>query len=237
MPRIKGLESDSGGQGNDPSHQSIEDYLKTIYLLAQEKSPVSTSRLAAAREVKPGSVSGMLGRLAKLNLVYYAKRKGASLTPAGEKIALEVLRHHRIIETYLIEALGFAWDEVHEQADLLEHVISEKLEERMAAALNNPTVDPHGAPIPSKEGVMPDQSLIPLTTLAPGYTTVIKRIQSDEDGALLRYLADRNLQPGAAIAVLAAEPFNGPLTILVNGQEQILGSQVAQAVLVERPQP
>lgn len=243
MPRIEALEDGEdeieGGSSvyTHPSHQSIEDYLKTIYLLAREESPVSTSRLAEARDVKPGSVTGMVKRLADLNLVAYTKHKGASLTPSGEKIALEVLRHHRLIETYLIEALGFSWDEVHEQADILEHYISEKLEERIAAALEHPTVDPHGAPIPSKEGVMPNQLTVPLTSLKPGDRTVVIRIISDEDGDLLRYLADRQLRPGTMVEMIASEPFDGPLTVLLNNEETIIGFQVASAVLVDIPTP
>lgn len=241
MPRIEALEDGENGVDErssahiHQSHQSIEDYLKTIYLLAREESPVTTSRLAAARGVKPGSVTGMVKRLANLNLVSYTKHKGVDLTPSGQKIALEVLRHHRLIETYLIEALGFSWDEVHEQADVLEHFISEKLEERIAAALNNPTVDPHGAPIPSKEGVMPAQEIVPLTSLKAGDRTTVTRIISDEDGELLRYLANRQLRPGTAVELISVEPFNGPLTIMLNGQKEIIGFQVASAVLVDIP--
>lgn len=235
MPRIKALEDGNRASRGQISHQAIEDYLKTIYLLAQEESPVSTTSLADARNVKPGSVTGMIKRLAELNLVEYTKRRGVVLTATGEQIALEVLRHHRLIETYLIEALGFTWDEVHEQADILEHYISEKLEDRIAAALNYPSFDPHGAPIPSKEGVMPDQKTASLTTLKPGQRTTVSRIDSDKDSELLRYLAERQLLPGATIEILSKEPFNGPLTIRLDGQEQVIGFQVATAVLVEIP--
>ena len=146
MPRIEALENSSSPQRDSLNHQAIEDYLKTIYTLAEVESPVSTSRIADARQVKPGSVTSMLRRLSSLNLVNYEKHYGVTLTENGEKIALEVIRHHRLLELYLMEALGFGWDEVHEQADLLEHVISEKLEERIAAALGYPTLDPHGDP-------------------------------------------------------------------------------------------
>ncbi|HID50593.1 MAG TPA: metal-dependent transcriptional regulator, partial [Anaerolineae bacterium] len=127
MPEIETLPGGSSSQRNTLNHQAIEDYMKTIYMLAQEEAPVSTSRIAQARKVKPASATSMIQRLARLNLVRYEKHYGVTLTEAGEKLALEVLRHHRLLELYLIEALGFTWDEVHEQADILEHVISEKM--------------------------------------------------------------------------------------------------------------
>ena len=233
MPRIEALDSESSDPRGGLTHQAIEDYLKSIYMLAQIESPVSTSRVAEDREVKPGSVTGMLKRLASLNLVDYTKHQGVTLTPAGEKIALEVLRHHRLIETFLIEALGFTWDEVHEQADVLEHFISEKLEDRIAAALDHPEFDPHGAPIPTREGIMPQLQTVPLAACQAGERRVVSRIREDEDAAMLRYLADRGLRPGTEIEVLAVEPFQGPLTITIEGKEQIIGHHVAQAILMQ----
>ena len=167
MPEITFLPPGSSTQRGGLNHQAIEDYLKTIYSLAEEESPVSTSRIAAARNVKPASVTGMLQRLEQLQLVNYEKHYGVTLTETGHKIALEVIRHHRLIELYLIEALGFSWDEVHEQADILEHVISEKLEERIAAALGYPTFDPHGDPIPNKEGQIAQTDARPLISIPP----------------------------------------------------------------------
>jgi DtxR family Mn-dependent transcriptional regulator len=137
------------------SRQAVEDYLKTIYELAEVTSPVSTTRIAEAREVKPASATHMAQRLANLGYVHYEKHGGVTLTERGRKLALEMIRHHRLIELYLTEKLGFRWDEVHEQADLLEHVISEPLAARMAATLNEPAFDPHGSPIPSKAGRSP----------------------------------------------------------------------------------
>ena len=133
MPKIDTLDHGQSQQRDSLTHQAIEDYVKTIYSLALEESPVSTSRIAAARSVKPASATSMIQRLARLKLVNYEKHYGVTLTEAGEKLALEVIRHHRLLELYLMEALGFRWDEVHEQADILEHVISEKMEERIAA--------------------------------------------------------------------------------------------------------
>lgn len=233
MPEIDSLMDSSSAQKGSLTHQAIEDYLKTIYVLAQEETPVSTSRIAEARDVKPGSATGMIKRLDKLNLVHYQKHYGVTLTDAGEKIALEVLRHHRLLETYLIEALGFSWDEVHEQADILEHVISEKLEERIAAALDHPKFDPHGAPIPSKDGQIPTLDTLPLTALPLGSVARVARIAYDEDAEMLRYLADLGLMPGQEITIKGIAPFDGPITIHIDDEVKIVGHNVATAVLVE----
>jgi DtxR family Mn-dependent transcriptional regulator len=231
-PEIETLTLGSSRQRDGLNHQAIEDYLKTIYGLEQEKSPVSTSRIAAAREVKPGSATSMVQRLHKLNLVNYEKHYGVTLTDAGRDIALEVIRHHRLVELYLIEALGFSWDEVHEQADLLEHVISEKLEERIAAALNYPEFDPHGDPIPGKDGQVADVQTLPLSELRPGARATVSRIPDDADGELLRYLGALGLTPGQVLVVREVAPFDGPLTLEVDGERQIVGRRVAGAVLV-----
>lgn len=232
MPQINALESGSSAQRDGLSHQAIEDYLKTIYTLAEAESPVSTSRIAEARQVKPASVTSMLQRLANLNLVNYEKHYGVTLTENGQKIALEVIRHHRLIELYLIEALGFRWDEVHEQADLLEHVISEKLEERIAAVLGHPTVDPHGDPIPSREGAIIAVQMQPLATLKQGNKARVARIPADENSEMLRYLAELGLVPGQEILITAVAPFDGPLTLEINGQSKVIGHIVANSVLV-----
>jgi DtxR family Mn-dependent transcriptional regulator len=234
MPRIENLPAGSSAQRNNLNHQAIEDYLKTIYTLAEEESPVSTSRIAAMRGVKPASATSMIQRLAALELVNYEKHYGVTLTETGRHIALEVIRHHRLIELYLTEALGFTWDEVHEQADILEHVISEKLEERIAAALGYPTLDPHGDPIPAPDGTLPQRSLVSLATLAPGEGGVVARITDDHNAELLRYLSELALEPGAVVTVRAIAPLEGPLTLEVGGQEQIIGRAAAERVFVER---
>lgn len=231
-PEIKSLSLGSSRQRDGLNHQAIEDYLKTIFALEQEESPVSTSRIAAARSVKPGSATSMVQRLHKLHLVNYEKHYGVTLTDNGREIALEVIRHHRLVELYLMEALGFSWDEVHEQADLLEHVISEKLEERIAAALNHPEFDPHGDPIPSKDGVVVDVASVRLSGLSSGSRAVVTRIPDDADGELLRYLAGLGLTPGTEIFVKDLAPFDGPITVEVAGETQIIGRRVAEAVLV-----
>lgn len=233
MPEITSLPPGSSTQRGGLNHQAIEDYLKTIYMLAEEESPVSTSRIAAARNVKPASVTGMLQRLENLQLVNYEKHYGVTLTDNGRKIALEVIRHHRLIELYLIEALGFSWDEVHEQADILEHVISEKLEERIAAALGYPTLDPHGDPIPSKEGKFVQVDLIPLTQVKPGTTTRVSRILHDDNSEMLRLLADLGLIPGAEITVINQPPSVDSLTFTLNTKNRQINLGAAAAVLVE----
>ena len=232
MPRIEALEPGSSTQRDALNHQAIEDYLKAIYALAEIESPVSTSRLAEARQVKAGSVTNMLQRLAKLNLVNYEKHYGVTLTETGEKIALEVIRHHRLIELYLIEALGFSWDEVHEQADILEHVISEKLEERIAVALGHPTFDPHGDPIPAKDGTIVSLTYQPLSRLTIGQSATVARIVDDDKSDLLRYLAELGLMPGTAVRVLETAPFDGPITLEIDGVKKVIGFSVAQQVLM-----
>jgi DtxR family Mn-dependent transcriptional regulator len=231
-PEIQSLSLGSSRQRDGLNHQAIEDYLKTIFALEQEESPVSTSRIASARSVKPGSATSMVQRLHKLNLVNYEKHYGVTLTDSGREIALEVIRHHRLVELYLMEALGFSWDEVHEQADLLEHVISEKLEEKIAASLNHPEFDPHGDPIPTKDGVVVDVESLPLSDLMVGARAVVTRIPDDADGELLRYLGGLGLTPGTEVIVRDVAPFEGPLTLEIDSQTRIVGLRVASAVLV-----
>ncbi|MCP4417303.1 MAG: metal-dependent transcriptional regulator [Chloroflexi bacterium] len=233
MPEIDTLPDGSSHQRHNLNHQAIEDYLKTIYMLAQTESPVSTSRIAEARQVKPASASSMIKRLAGLKMVNYEKHYGVTLTAAGEKLALEVIRHHRLIELYLIEALGFSWDEVHEQADILEHVISEKLEERIAAVLNDPEFDPHGDPIPAKDGSMVRVQGELLSTVAVGSSVWVRRIIDDANSELLRYLAEMGLVPGTAVKILTIAPFDGPLTLLINDETKVIGHNVATSILVE----
>src|SRR5690606_16820119 len=155
-------------------------------------------------------------------------------TETGRHIALEVIRHHRLIELYLTEALGFTWDEVHEQADILEHVISEKLEERIAAALDYPTVDPHGDPIPARDGTLPQRSLVSLATLAPGEGGVVARITDDHNAELLRYLSELALELAAVVTVRVIAPVEGPLPMEVGAHGRIIGRAAAERVFVER---
>ena len=232
-PDIESLQPGSSRQRNLLNHQAIEDYLKTIYALEQEESPVSTSRIAKARGVKPGSATSMIQRLDRLNLVDYQKHYGVTLTDSGNEIALEVIRHHRLVELYLIEALGFSWDEVHEQADILEHVISEELEEKIAAALNYPSFDPHGDPIPSREGLIVEVETLALSDLPLNTLAVVSRVPDNAQGDLLRYLAQLGLVPGSKLSVVEAAPFECPLTVNIYGCEEVIGNRIASAILVE----
>ena len=234
MPNIDKLDRGQSQQRDSLTHQAIEDYVKTIYSLALEESPVSTSRIAAARAVKPASATSMIQRLAKLNLVNYEKHYGVTLTEAGEKLALEVIRHHRLLELYLMEALGFRWDEVHEQADILEHVISEKLEERIAAALNHPEFDPHGDPIPALDGTMAVLDTTALSDLVAGERARVARIPDDSNSELLRYLDGLGLVPGAMVSIVEVAPFLGPLTVEVSSGQKVIGRNLADLVLVEK---
>lgn len=212
--------------------KSVEDYLKTIYQLAETESPVSTSRIAEARQVRPASVTSMLQKLDELDMVSYRKHRGVTLTDEGAAVALEMIRHHRLLELYLTEVLGFDWHEVHDEAEALEHVISEKFEERIAAALNHPDTDPHGAPIPLKDGTMPWLETKPLVTLEAGETTIVALVSDDTDEELLLYLAQLGVVPGASLTVEERAPYDGPITITVDGREQMIGHRSASLVQV-----
>lgn len=213
--------------------QSEQDYLKAIYHLSlhDEKALVGTVALADWLTVSPASVTHMVKKLAERGLVTHSPYQGVALTPSGEKIALEVLRHHRLLETYLKEALGVPWERVHAEADRLEHALSEDLEDRLDAALGHPTKDPHGAPIPTKEGVIAVPATYPLWRALPGTSVIVSEV-ADEDAALLCYLADLALIPGATVEVLAKAPFDGPLHVRVGQNEYALGEAVTRAVSV-----
>jgi len=191
--------------------RAMEDYLKALFELGEDD--VKPRDLAAAVGVSPASVTGMLQKLAQLRLVTYRKYHGASLTQAGRDLALETLRHHRLLETYLARALGYAWHEVHDEAERLEHVISEDFEERVDALLGHPTHDPHGDPIPRRDGSLPATSGDPLSALEVGTCATITRI-IDQDRAVLTYLAEHGLVPGARLRVVAKAPFDGPVTVV-----------------------
>ncbi len=211
---------------------AIEDYLKAIYTLQQQEAVVTTSMLVEQRGFKPGSVTGMMKKLAEMNLVTHTPYQGVQLTEAGTRIALEVIRHHRLIELYLVEALGYSWDEVHEEAEKLEHHISEKLEARIAAHLGQPDFDPHGDPIPSVEGRLPTSAGTRLADLPVGTVARIVRVR-DQHADRLRYLADLGLVPGTTVEVTASAPFDGPISVCVGTVVQPLDRRLAQTILVE----
>jgi len=183
--------------------QAVQDYVKAIYKLEERGVAPTTGALAELLDVAPASVTGMLRRLAALKLVAYERYRPLQLTLAGRKVALEVIRHHRLIELYLAEALGMPWDRVHDEAERLEHVISEELEDRMAAALGDPQYDPHGDPIPARDGTLPAREVRPLASLDAGETATVARVLDDE--VHLRALGRLGLYPGTALQVLAVK--------------------------------
>jgi DtxR family transcriptional regulator, Mn-dependent transcriptional regulator len=216
--------------------QAVEDYAKAIFALARRGSAtVGTSALAQRLGVSPGTVTAMLKRMAEMGLVEHEPYRGVSLTPAGERIALEVIRHHRLIEAYLAEALGMPWDRVHAEAEVLEHYISEELEERMAAALGDPSHDPHGDPIPDRKlALAPERSGVALSELEPGQGGTFSRV-SDSDPEMLRYLGRRGVRPGTEITVREREPFGGALMIVVEGTAHAIGAELARRMVVSAP--
>jgi DtxR family Mn-dependent transcriptional regulator len=220
----------------DQLTHAVEDYLKTIFEITTTSDRASTKQIADALEVSPASVTGMLQKLADTDppLVEYQKHRGVVLTTDGEKIALEILRHHRLLELFLHQILGYKWDEVHAEADRLEHVISESFEEKIAQALGNPRHDPHGDPIPTRDLRMPDSPSTRLFDLRPGQTATIQRAR-DTDAKLLRYLSELGLIPNAEVTVLDFSPFDENLTLRVaaDPSELVLGPQITRQIFVE----
>jgi len=212
--------------------QAVQDYLKAIYKLQELGGVVTTSALAEAMEVTAASTTGMVKKLAGLKLVRHNPYQGVVLTRAGQKMALEVLRHHRLLELYLAEALGYTWDKVHEEAERLEHVISEEFEERIFVALGRPTRDPHGDPIPAKDGTLVAAAHECLSDMEPGDTGVIRQV-SDSNAEMLRYLGRRGLVPDTAVEVLDKAPFNGPITVKAGQTMHVLGWELASNIRVE----
>ncbi|MBP1775912.1 MAG: iron (metal) dependent repressor, DtxR family [candidate division NC10 bacterium] len=212
--------------------QAVEDYLKAIFEVQRDHGKVATTVLAERMGVAPASATGMMKKLAALKLVRHNPYQGVVLTRAGEKVALEVLRHHRLLELYLAEALGYTWDQVHEEACRLEHVISEAFEDKIFEALGRPTRDPHGEPIPTKDGKMPSTDHEPLSDLQPGAAGTISQVRKSNP-EMLRYLGARGLIPEAAIEVVEKAPFEGPLTVRAGNSSYVLGRQLASHIRVE----
>lgn len=213
--------------------EAVEDYAKAIYALQRrgEDAPVTTNDLAARLGVSPASASGMVKRMAELELAEHVPYKGVRLTEAGERVALEVLRHHRLLELYLHEHLGVPWDKVHDEAEALEHAISEDLEARIAAKLGHPTHDPHGDPIPGADLVLDEPDTRSLCALDPGETGRFVRV-SDADPEKLRYLGARGIAIGDRVEVVAVEPFGGPVTARFGSEEHALGTELAAVMRV-----
>jgi DtxR family Mn-dependent transcriptional regulator len=213
--------------------EAVEDYAKAIYAISERSGQaVGTSELAARLGVAPATATAMLKRLDRMGLVDHQPYRGVTLTPDGERMALEVIRHHRLLESYLSEALGMPWDRVHEEAEVLEHYISEELESLIAAKLGDPSHDPHGDPIPGADLARPaGEEGRPLDSLQEGQSGVFTRV-SDSDPRMLRYLAERGIRPGARLSVTARQPFGGPIHVEVDGREHALGGDLVRRMRV-----
>ncbi|MDZ7773258.1 MAG: metal-dependent transcriptional regulator [Balneolaceae bacterium] len=215
--------------------QAVEDYLKAIYKLETEGEGASTTRIAEALDVSSASATNMVKRLAKMGLVNYRSYKGTSLSSSGRKIALEIIRHHRLLELYLLEVMGYSWDEVHDEAEKLEHHISEQFEDKIAELLDHPTHDPHGDPIPSKDGIMPVMDDTPLNEAGEGVTYIVTRVKN-QDPEVLRYLEKIGLLPGVKVTIHEKAPFEGPVTLFIEESEQTVGRNLGEHIyLAEMP--
>lgn len=218
---------------------AMEDYLKAVYRLQESNAQVTTHQLTEALGVTGPSVTNMVKRLASLRLLRHSPYRGVELTESGEKVALEIVRHHRLLELYLSETLGVPWDAVHAEAERLEHHLSDDLEDRMDSALGFPTRDPHGDPIPARDGSVATVSDIAMLDLVAGSIATITRV-SDRDPEQLRYLGELGLRPGARVRIMEQLPFDGPIRLTVgdHGHEHIIISRtLAAAVLVADAEP
>lgn len=210
----------------------VEDYLKTIYEIGRGSVSVATNDIAQRLSIAPASVSGMVRRLADQGLLGYEPYRGVTLTEAGRRAALRTIRRHRIIESYLSEALDYPWDRVHDEAERLEHAASDELVDRMAEAIGEPSVDPHGAPIPSREGLVDETEYLTLDELGAGYGARVVRV-SDDDPEMLRYLAELEIIPGAELVVISRAPYQGPISLRIAGHLLAIGPALAGQVMVE----
>jgi len=210
---------------------AMQDYLKAIYHLRDGTGLVTTQRLAEALDISSPSVTNMVKRLHELGLARHTRYQGVELTESGQQVALEVIRHHRLLELYLVDVLGFPWDEAHAEAECLEHYVSKEMEERIDVALGHPTRDPHGNPIPSQDGSVTERRDKRLLDLEPGEGGVIARV-SDRDLERLRHLGGLGLYPGVTVVVLEKMPFEGGLSIGVGDATHLLGLALAAAVRV-----
>lgn len=216
-----------------PHSTAIEDYCKAVYVLETRfDEAVSTNALAERLGLTSGSVSGMLKKLGEGELITHVPYRGVRLTDKGRRVALEVIRHHRLLELFLTETLEMPWDRVHAEAEVLEHFLSDELEELIAAKLGHPTIDPHGDPIPSAELELQEHASHSLDTLQGGEEGTFVRI-SDSDPEMLRYLSDRGIRPGGHVQVLGRQPFGGPLEVSVDGQAHTLGGELVRAMRIE----
>ncbi len=214
---------------HDVLTRSVEDYLKAIYRLSPHGRTASTSEIAQRLELSPASVSGMVKRLSEQGLLEHVPYKGVQLTAEGRRAALRMLRRHRLIEAYLVAFLGYTWDTVHDEAERLEHAVSDTLVERMAAVLGNPTVDPHGDPIPTPDGDIDEPAGMPLSDVPAGASAVIRQVEEGQPDRL-RYIASLGLRPGVRVSVVDRQPFQGPVTIEVAGETHVIGNELGRVV-------
>jgi DtxR family Mn-dependent transcriptional regulator len=214
--------------------RSVEDYLKAIYHLAPGEEPASTNQIAERLGLSAASVSGMIKRLSEEGLLEHVPYRGVVLTESGRSTALRMVRRHRLIEAYLVDRLGYSWDTVHDEAERLEHAVSDLLIERMAEALDNPRVDPHGDPIPAPDGSIEESAYTSLVEVPEGETVEIRRVDTSQ-GDRLRYLHDHGLVPGQRVRVTAHHPFSGPLVLRVGEDtEEVIGHELAAQILCSR---
>jgi DtxR family Mn-dependent transcriptional regulator len=226
----------NASSASQPLSGPVEDYLKAIYDLERGAQPATTNEIALRLAISPASVSGMVRRLADQGLITHEPYRGVRLTEDGRRAALRTLRRHRILECYLTEVLGYPWDRVHDEAEQLEHTASEELIERMASALGDPSHDPHGAPIPSREGEVEEPTLRTLADASVGEQVRVRQVM-DKDAERLRYLAELGIRPGALVRILERAPFDGPITLGVGrtgaGVTRVIGPALAEQVFVE----
>jgi DtxR family Mn-dependent transcriptional regulator len=213
--------------------RSVEDYLKAIYRLSPSGRPASTSEIAHLLELSAPSVSGMVKRLSEQGLLEHVPYKGVQLTAEGRRAALRMVRRHRLIESYLVDFLGYSWDTVHAEAERLEHAVSDTLVERMAAALGHPSFDPHGDPIPAPDGSIAELDCIPLSDIPVGRTVELRQVDESQPERL-RYIASLGLRPGAIVTVTDRQPFGGPLTVESAGKRLIIGRELGQVLFCAR---
>ena len=211
----------------------VEDYLKVIFELETRLGVAETNLIADELRIAPASVSGMIRRLVEQGLISHERYRGVRLTSEGRRAALRTIRRHRVIEAYLTTALNYPWDLVHDEAERLEHAASDELIDRMAAAIGEPTTDPHGAPIPTREGALDQRTLSPLDSVEPGTRVMVERV-GDRDSTQLRYLAELGIVPGRIVEVLSRAPFEGPIALRVGRATRTIGPALAKRILVAR---
>jgi DtxR family Mn-dependent transcriptional regulator len=227
---LSAARDEAGTKSAEPLTAPVEDYLKAIYTIGKGTGAAATNEIAQRLALAPASVSGMVRRLADQGLLAYERYHGVKLTETGRRAALRTLRRHRVIEAYLAQALGYPWDRVHAEAERMEHAASDELVDRMAATMGEPEVDPHGAPIPTRDGAVDETEYTSLADLAVGEPGVVVRV-TDEDPAMLRYLAELSVVPGKRITVKSRAPYGGPITLGVGRQEISVGPALAAHVL------